>query len=524
MRWPLDVERAAKLSAAALFALSLVLLLFLSRLVGPSFDEIERVKALEAVESVVLEAAGQGFSALSSGQARLAYAGHGSSTLLMLAAAWSKLSLGRVGLLDLLTSARLPWLVLASLAPASVYAIARASFGAGIALISALTLLSFPRWLHGAVVGSEGVALASGSLVVLALYVGSLPGGRRAHGYAALSGIALGFALGVSLSALWVVPLVLTHYALIRFRSSARLLRCGRLAVPSAIVYFALLAPLGLFLQDPLLWQDDVVALVRWTLAPLGPRIQPAQYAGGLVTASPVPGGYAATWLLWTTPAAFLLAFAIGVALLAQRGLARRFASGTLRPRRDARGLGTLVALGLFGTIVGPEIVPPVLTTFPPRAECALPFAALAIGPGLSWAAARAAERRAPYFAVAVLALVAFTTLHAPRTLSASFDAVLGGARSVQRLRLLPLGDGSELSELTQAIDARGAERLAIATRDVPDETWSRYRRLGRLETRVNAAGGGELVLVRGRGKGQVVAVVERDGARLWTLLDGSRR
>jgi hypothetical protein len=426
----------------------------------------------------------------------------------------------------------LPWLALSALAPVLVYATVRASWDQRQALLAGVLLLLTPHWLHSAAVSSLGATLLSLWLLVLAPYVRSLVarGGsttlrRRSTPlfWSVVTGAAVGFGAAIHLSALWVLPVILVHYWIARLDVLRRIVQRGSLPAPGALVWAAVFVPVMCLLFNPGLWGKPVIAIVRWALGPLAPSFKPAYFAGEWVSSLPAPKTYAITWLSWTLPAALLLCLMIGLLRLIHRGLARRFASGSLRPCRDRAALGALVAVGLTVTLISPGFAPSVLARFPPHAELALPFVAVAAAAGLSLAADRAlGVKRASYFCGAVVTLVAWTTLSAPSTLSSSFDALIGGAAAVQERKLLPLSDGSELALLATDIDAIRAQRLVIEAPEVPPSFWSVLRESGRLETSIvsGTAQSSDLVLVRGpSGDGAVIATIERNGAELWTLL-----
>jgi len=112
---------------------------FVSLRTGPAFRELTRLRAVDAATGPVQGAAHGGLAALTSTSAQQIYdAFAGQDTLFVLLGAWSKLSIGRVGLLGPLgplEAARLPWLVLSALAPLLVCALARPALGRRVALL-----------------------------------------------------------------------------------------------------------------------------------------------------------------------------------------------------------------------------------------------------------------------------------------------------------------------------------------------------------------------------------------------------
>lgn len=510
-------QRLHRLAAPAAFAVALLLALIASRLTGPAFDELGRLRAVDQAEQIVRSVAGSGPGALSTPAARAVYASFdGRSTLLVLLGAWSKLSLGRVGLLDPLSAARLPWLIWAALGAASLFALVRDQLGLRAALLSTAILIVVPRWLHGVAVTSEGVAVASGWLQVLVAYARSIRGSRRTCW--TVAGAALvGLGAAVSLATLWVLALIAVHFAIARRGELVRLTRRGRVPAPALLLAALPIAPLVLLATNPALWKGSTAEVARWLLAPLAPSVEATEYGGGVVRALPVPGAFAVSWLVQTLPLALSLAALAGAGWFSWRALARRFAAGRLRPPRLPGAPGALVLLGLGGALVGPALAPDVLTRFPPRVELALPFVALLAGATLDRIAALRTGR---WIAAGVVAATAWTTLHAPATLAAAHTPLLGGPARVASQRALPVVDGSELGALARAIDALGQAQVTLHAPEVPPQIWDVLRSAGRLRTFVVTVPGGqgELELVRGGGDGSAQARVTREGAELWTL------
>lgn len=515
-----DDTRHARVDRTAFFVVPLALGIVLSHAAGATFAELPRLEAISRLGPVVRSVAAHGPAALWSASAHAAYStfdGHG--TLPALIAAWSRLSIGRVGVLDPLTSARLPFILIASLAPLLVYAASRPSLGRRPALLAGALLLATPRWLHAVACGADAAVVASLWWLVLVPYLRSLrkPGVAP---FAAVS-LALGVGASISIATLWVLPLIVVHFWLARRGTSRRLAARGRLPVPATVAGAVVALPVFVLVTNPALWKDKVIALVRWTLVPLKASVVPTLFAGHVVRDAVVPFGYVPTWLALTLPAAVLVCALVGLVALAHRALARRFASGALCPPRDPQALGVLVALGLLATVFAPALEARPLVLLPPRLELTLPFVAIAAGVGLD-RVARAAGGGKGWWAVAggVVLATLFLALRAPRTASASFDLLLGGARGVVATRVLAAGDGSELAVLAPRIDALGRTHVTLSTRDVPKQLWPVLDEFGRLHTNVEAVpAGGELELARGaRHDGRVVATVKRDGAVLWTL------
>jgi hypothetical protein len=492
--------------AAALCALAGVVSagLVASRATAPAFHELGYLRQVERSLGAVRAVAESGMNALLRDDVQAALGAVESHRVLeALLGAWARLSLGRVGLLDLTTSARLPGLVLGLLAPVALYAIARPSLGSRAAGAAAFLLAVHPAWLHACAVTAEGARVGSTWLLVLAAHQASLGPSTSLEGrtslcrvrgfWALVCGLFLGLGVALSEAALWVLPLLLVHYWVSRHRSFGRLARRALLPVPPsalACVVFALLASLAL---NPVLWKQGGVGLARWWFDPLSSPGLPAEFTGLRGVAR------AGSWLWDVTPLVTLVLAMAGLAAIAQRAFSSR--SGRPSPRVDRRGLGLLLVLGLGFTLLLPAWLPRVLSPSVWRPEASLPFMALAGGWGLDAMARRwVGERRAPW-AVAAGALLALTGL--------------SGLSTVGR-------DGSEIGALALAIDRLGAAEIRLEAPDVPGDFWQSLVVTGRMRTLVRAPRLGETTeytLRRGdQATGVVLGTVTRQGTVLWTF------
>ncbi len=502
--------------------------LLASNKLGPSFEELARLSAIERAERVVLQLAKSGVSSITTAELRLLSPDAGSPpAIALLFGAWLKLSVGRLGLLDPLTSARLPWLIPCTLAPLFVFLIVRPSRGPLAALLAALFLLFFPRWLQAAGVASNAAALSGAWFFTIALYqraaapraAGSL---RRRHCWALAAAVALGLSAALSLATLWLVGILLLHHWVVHFGAVRRLLRRGRVPLPATLVLAAPLAPLVFFVCRPELLSSNTTETARALLAVLAPNVDSKLFLGRMTGGSPPILGYSLIWLLWTLPGVTAVAAIVGFSTIVHRGLARRFASGRLRPARDRTALGALVVIGAAATLIGPAFAPSPVSVFPPRFELVLPFIAIAAALGVDAAARTAAGPRAWLPAAAITVILAWLTLRAPATLAASYASLFGGAKSATQHKLFAIGDGSELGALAPALDRLQTSSLSLHSPEVPDALWQELKRHGRLRTTVvgatNVAG---LRIERGSTRtGRALAVVERDGAPIWTLVE----
>lgn len=496
------------------FPLALLVLMAASRATAPAFDELVVLGHVERAEELVRAIARTGVGELASPGAKQLL--DGKPALLVLSGAWSALSLGRQGIVDPLTALRLPWLVLGALGCWALYVLAKPSLGRATALLGVVVLLLVPRWVHSVVVLREGALLGSTWLLVLACYVRSLGPSRRTACWAAGGALALGFGAALSLATLWVLVPLCLHHALVRPGRTRRLLGRALVPAPPLVLYALPLAPLAVAALSPSLWRASPAQIARFVLAPLAPSVAPAAYAGRIVDRLPVPAGYGPSWLVQTLPAAIALAGLFGAAFFVHALLARRFASGRLRPPADRHGVGLLAALALGAALIGPALAPRVLVAFPPRVELCLPFVAVFAALGFG----RIARVRGGLGrAAVVLVLVALAPgALAAGTAGSSFTPLWGGARRVVASRALPAGDGSELGALLPAL-AREASAVATPP-DVPAELWRVLARTRRTRSQISIDPGAAFELVRGKpASGTVVAEARRDGAVLWTLV-----
>ena len=259
----------------AVGSISVLLACALAHLVDLGAAERARESAVLGAEELVFAIAEQGPAALLQGAERsdlrrLA----GTSPLFALLGAWSKLSLGRLGLLGPEVAARLPWLVVAGLAPAALFALVAGHWGARRAGFAAAWLWAFPGWALAAARGSEGAALAGAWLVALALYQRSeaRPGGARSHArlrWSIACAVWLALTFAMSRAVLGVLAILPALFA-VRKRPAARSAeQRGYLLVPDALVYSIVALPIGLVAFNPALYGAPAPAIVGAVFAPL---------------------------------------------------------------------------------------------------------------------------------------------------------------------------------------------------------------------------------------------------------------
>ena len=308
-----------------------------------------------------------------------------------LLSAWAALSVGRLGLLDGSSSVRLPWLILASLTPASLYWLMLRRWSVATALGGACWLLGSPGFLASALAVSPSVLAVWSGWLVLALGVGAQGERRRRERLALLAACALTawLAFGLNYAALWALPVLLVHGWGARGSAAVHAVQRGTLPVSTAALFVILAVPVAVVCFDPVLWQLDVPALIR-----------------RLLEEEPPVGAVAPRFGPFGLPALIGL---VGLFALARTALARRFATGEHRPTRDPSALGLLLGLvlfvaalsGLFGGSAGQEFSSQLLR---------MPLAVL-VTLGAAELAARAFGRAARARGLAQAALLALALI-----------------------------------------------------------------------------------------------------------------
>lgn len=493
------------LTPALLFLVGLISVLAASAVTGPAFEEVPRLAAVDAAQPLIRRIADQGPSALWSADGAHSLSRLGTPfTFFSLLGAWASLSLGRLGIFDLITAARLPLLLVSALAPVALFAMLRPRWGDRAGILCAVALLCTPRFLHEAAVTSTSIFLTSIALLVAAFGQAARSGPRRLrHTLGACLTLALGAAH--SLAVLWIVlALLLAHWARsIRWRRSGP----GFSGAPAWLLPGLAAIPAGMLLLNPALWKSGSVGIARFALSPLAVSVSPTWYLGTLVQAPPLPGAYPALWLLWTTPLAMLVAAALALPLLLRTpGLGAGWRAG---PVAD---LSALALLGLCSALM-----PSLLLRFPFFLGLALPLIAVAFVWTLITLEPRV-PRVARAVAPAVVVLAALPGLLELPTAGAGFGVLSGGTATVLTARALDSGDGSELASIVPAVDALGHEQLSVTLpARVPKGYFDRLHDSKRMRTRITARGPNANATLSA-GPGPAAAAVTRDGAVLWRL------
>jgi hypothetical protein len=376
---------AATKLALALLGVSLVTLLVVSARtpLGPANSDYAAL--VNQAEDLVRTVARDGLGAFGRSEVRNHVEQLTKRPLTPLLSAWSALSLGRVGLLAASSSVRLPWLILAGLMPLSVFLVLRDRYGVRAALGAACWLLLSPGFIDSALaVRLDALGVWSGWLP-LAAYAWS-ERERTLHArreLLAACGVLGLIAFGLSLEALWVLPLILVHALSVRGAQNLRASERGQVLIPATALLLIAVLPVAMVACDPMLWHADAPTIIR--------RVFDEEDPASSVTSRFAP---------FFVPALLSLC---GLVALALHGLARRFATGQYRPARDRSGIGLLLGLGLlcaalcawFGASSGRQFA----------VELLRPFLACLVGIGAATLSSRFATRHAQFAEAGLLVL-----------------------------------------------------------------------------------------------------------------------
>ncbi len=484
---------------AIVFGAALATALWSSARVGVSFDEVSRLGAVQAATELIHAVADNGFAALLADEASPIYAStkrHG--TLLVLLSAWSRLSLGRLGLIEPVSSLRFAWLVCGATAPVLLMALCRRGLGPSLALLAAVCLLAQPVWQHAVATTSPSVTLAALYLGVALLHTVSLgdPRWRWSLGCAAL----LGVAVAIDRAALWAVPVLVLQRLVGSSTASAR--------VPLWVGLAPLVVPVAMIAAAPHLWGRPPVEVVAWVFDALQHSERAVRFLGEpAVTTAP---SYGLVVLALRTPLALSVAAVVGCGVLVHRELARRFASGSLRPKPDPSRLAQLVGIVLAGSLLLAPWLPAPLRRFPPSVELLLPLLSVPVAIGLA-RLGRLLDAKLGFALLCVLTVgIGLAALKHVRTGSAYTTALLRGAP--HRSGWVDTTDGSELGGL------QGTKWSAtpLHAPSVPPGWLALMAQRGAFPWR-KRPGDGRYRLHRGGGAESTV-VVEREGVPLWSV------
>ena len=501
---------------ALIYLGSLCVLVYASNRLGPSLGELTRLAHADRAAALVERAAAHGAAALIDETALAAYQGFASSPPALLFGAWMKLSLGRLGLLDLLTAQRAAWILLAAAGPWALYRLLRQPLGIGVALCAAALWLFTPRWLGAAVSGEPGAILGALWMLVTLIYLHarsagkSFPGATQRRAQRTLPALgaacAFGVAVNVSLGALWLLPLLLLHEAVAHWRPWRRMLRRGLLPVPTAWVTMLVGGGLIALLSCPQLYTGGAAGALGFVLKHLNAEAATTLYLGSASDPEQLPTSFAAYWILATTPA-FILLWAL-------TGLWRVWLT---RGRASSGGLRQLGGVGLAYTTVIAMFAPPHLMPFPPYSQLALGYLAMLAGFGLAWAR-RQFGSHGWWVLAATVSSAALAALLPVSSSGGAYSLLLGGSGGLVERRTFAL-DGSEIAAALPELEALGRDPLVLGTQ-YPQALFDRLRQSGRLSIQIQARppGQGEVELARGETQGQVA--VKRGRAVIWSLTE----
>lgn len=322
--------------------------------------EAPALRASAGLDTTVLRVARLGISELrQTGASSSLQASERAGGVLCILGAWSKLSIGRVGLLDPLTSRRLPWLVLAALGAVLAFALVGRAGGVLPGAVAAAVLLLHPSW-GGQVDTGLVVGVSALGMCWFHAQAGVRPGGRRLC-WNVLGGAWVGLCMAISRETLVALPVLLLYPALLEPSRFWEEMKRGRLLASSGLAAAVVVGIPVMLALSPSTWRGGPLSILRLAVAELS--AVPAASQQGLRTD-------------WAQVLSFVLA-GLGSVLVIKRLLARRFATGSYRPGPVwgalptlalAGGVFALVAHGAMGslfavfgaTIAGSALLAPV--------------------------------------------------------------------------------------------------------------------------------------------------------------------
>jgi hypothetical protein len=258
--------------------ISVLLSCLLSTVYGGDGTQAALERAVLAAEPVVRAIAERGPAALFDRETRVELTAlDGQSTLFAMLGAWSKLSIGRLGLLKLEVAARLPWLIVTGIAPAALYAIVARSWRSMPAGLAVLWLIALPGWVEASVSASDAATLAGAYLVTFALYLASLPrwrGQRSSHPqtWTAMCAVSVAIGLAMSRAMLGVLLLLYVDFTLRNRAQAQRAEERGLFMMPSALACSLAAAPIAFVALNPALYGVAPSVIVAAAFAPIDVR------------------------------------------------------------------------------------------------------------------------------------------------------------------------------------------------------------------------------------------------------------
>ncbi|MCC6213757.1 MAG: glycosyltransferase family 39 protein [Polyangiaceae bacterium] len=394
------------------------------------------------------------------------------------------------------TAYRFPGMAVSALALGIVYLWGRRTAGRLAAVCAAISLGFMPRVFYHAHLDCFDVPVASMWLLTTWAYWRSLNGGGLR--WAVASGVCYGLFLATKHNA-WLFPgVVVAHVLVHRWRSLARGMTTGRLAVPAALPAMLVLGPIVLWLLWPWLWFDTGARLAGWVAFHTHHDFYNMEFLGETYWKPPMPRLYAWGMTLATVPTITLVLSGIGGAHAVRTALLPQLARRFVALRGLARGVDpsphsatySLWALSILVSYA------PWLSSGTPifggtkHWITAYPFLCLFAAHGLRRAAdglaafAPAAVRRwrAVELAVAVAVCVGpvVMALHAhPWGLSA-YVPLVGGAPGAASLGLNRGFWGYQTGAMLPFVNERAPRGAQVYLHDTALASWDMLRRDGR--------------------------------------------
>ena len=310
----------------------------------------------------------------------------------------------QLGWMESSTAMRLPTAVLSAALCSGVYLYARELFGRAAGVVAALAMLLQPRFFFDAHLACFDAAIGAMWFFTVYAYWKSW----RSKRWAVLTGVFWGLALATKLNAFFIPPVLLVHwiwcgwrdFGLERGEDGIWLWRTP--ALPWAFVAMALLGPLIFSLHWPYIW-FDTFARVKWYMMFHLKHVHYfARYFGQNLIRPPFPVSFPFGMTAVTVPATLLGASALGVvAYVVEHRVGARFKETfeSIRTRRRLppriegyRGTGLLLGLNFLVPIL--IIAQPSTPVFGGTKHWipSMPFLAMMVGLGVTYAARRGAE------------------------------------------------------------------------------------------------------------------------------------
>ena len=486
--------------AAIVFVFALLVALATSARIGPTFEELVRLHRIDQASGFLRTAAREGWWLAMGFDGGKPVQGNWDAMVLL--AAWFRSALNHSDLMDPLTSARLPWILLSASGPVFLFLIVNREGSLLLAVWSALSLILLPRLTHGLGWGSDGATLVALALMLWWAHHKSTSG-RRRWVVGLIAALIVGVGMSVALASLWGVVWILLALGLRFGRRGVRL--------PSWSVLALSFAPLLFILLRPGLWRGGPVGVSRELLSALSPSIRPTWFLGESFDALPVPWSFALVSLVWITPIAYLVFAVLGLVSAAWIKLTRRGAWGELEK---------MALVGVVLCVVMPGLWPDVFLLFPPRSELGCLVVVLLATAGVAgWRRKNARLLALPL--VLTLGVMAMASLSSLGRGARFVGLAAGTPARVDAVKALELRDGTALQQVGLWLDQQGRPQVTLQTTAEVAAVLRRLAESKRMETQVVIAPrGAEFALVPGPARGRpIVQQFRQRGVVLWALM-----